>query len=172
MLNALWLVPLVLLLARGYSDPESSPLDTAFYFRLDRVVPGLGIVCAVRGLPIVAESVQAAPFVSSRYALRRASAAGNDRLLCRFPAGRRGISVDAGGARCGCGDTRLRPGHVPLCGTALRSPFSLPDEGWTRGLRPHETGQLDWIYALGVGGALVFLSDILAGSVAYQDLWI
>ena len=33
MLNALWLLPLVLWLAHGYSDPESSPLDS-FYFGL------------------------------------------------------------------------------------------------------------------------------------------
>ena len=30
MLNALWLVPLVLWLAHGYSDPESSPLDVVY----------------------------------------------------------------------------------------------------------------------------------------------
>jgi hypothetical protein len=34
------------------------------------------------------------------------------------------------------------------------------------------TRRLDRIFALGVGGALVFLADILAGSAAYQDLWI
>ena len=34
------------------------------------------------------------------------------------------------------------------------------------------TRGLDRMFALGVGGALVFLADILAGSVAYQDLWI
>src|SRR6266404_6785207 len=33
MLNALWLVPVVLWLAHGYSDPESSPLDI-FYLGL------------------------------------------------------------------------------------------------------------------------------------------
>jgi hypothetical protein len=34
------------------------------------------------------------------------------------------------------------------------------------------TRRLDRIFALGIGGALVFLADILAGSVAYQGLWI
>ncbi|HTT03276.1 MAG TPA: hypothetical protein VMG11_14410 [Steroidobacteraceae bacterium] len=34
------------------------------------------------------------------------------------------------------------------------------------------TRRLDWIFALGVGGALVFLADVLAGSAAYQDRWI
>ena len=34
------------------------------------------------------------------------------------------------------------------------------------------TRRLDRIFALGVGGVLVFVSDILAGSVAYQDRWI
>jgi len=33
MLNALWLAPIVLWLAHGYSDPQSSPLDS-FYFAL------------------------------------------------------------------------------------------------------------------------------------------
>ena len=33
MLSALWLAPIVLLLVRGYSNPESSPLDL-FYFGL------------------------------------------------------------------------------------------------------------------------------------------
>src|SRR5512133_3633136 len=33
MLSALWLAPIVLLLAHGYSNPESSPLDL-FYFGL------------------------------------------------------------------------------------------------------------------------------------------
>jgi len=32
--------------------------------------------------------------------------------------------------------------------------------------------RLDWIFALGIGGALIFLADILTGSVAYQDKWI
>jgi hypothetical protein len=35
-----------------------------------------------------------------------------------------------------------------------------------------QTRRLDRLFALGVGGGLVFLSDILAGSVAYKDLWI
>src|SRR5437764_6018381 len=30
MLNALWLAPIVFWLARGYSDPESSPLDALY----------------------------------------------------------------------------------------------------------------------------------------------
>src|ERR1700761_370809 len=33
MLSALWLAPIVLWLARGYDDPENSPLDV-FYFGL------------------------------------------------------------------------------------------------------------------------------------------
>lgn len=34
------------------------------------------------------------------------------------------------------------------------------------------TKRLDRIFALGVGGALIFLADILAGAAAYQHLWI
>jgi hypothetical protein len=34
------------------------------------------------------------------------------------------------------------------------------------------TRRLDRLFALGVGGVLALLADILAGSVAYQDLWI
>ncbi len=31
MLSALWLAPIVLLLAHGYSNPESSPLDLLYF---------------------------------------------------------------------------------------------------------------------------------------------
>ena len=31
---------------------------------------------------------------------------------------------------------------------------------------------MDRLFALGVGGVLVFLADVLAGAVAYQDLWV
>lgn len=34
------------------------------------------------------------------------------------------------------------------------------------------TRRLDRIFALGLGGALVLLAEILAGSAAYQDLWV
>ena len=34
------------------------------------------------------------------------------------------------------------------------------------------TRKMDRLFALGVGGALVFLADILAGAVAYQDQWV
>ena len=35
-----------------------------------------------------------------------------------------------------------------------------------------QTRRLDRLFALSVGGALVFVADILAGAVAYQDQWI
>lgn len=34
------------------------------------------------------------------------------------------------------------------------------------------TRTMDRLFALGVGGILVFLADVLAGAVAYQDLWV
>ena len=34
------------------------------------------------------------------------------------------------------------------------------------------TRKMDRLFALGVGGVLVFLADILAGAVAYQDQWV
>ena len=34
------------------------------------------------------------------------------------------------------------------------------------------TRKMDRLFALGVGGVLVFLADILAGAVAYQDHWV
>lgn len=34
------------------------------------------------------------------------------------------------------------------------------------------TRKMDRLFALGIGGALVFLADILAGAVAYQDHWV
>jgi hypothetical protein len=35
-----------------------------------------------------------------------------------------------------------------------------------------QTRRIDQLFALGVGGALIFVADIVAGSVAYQDRWI
>jgi hypothetical protein len=34
------------------------------------------------------------------------------------------------------------------------------------------TRRMDRLFALGVGGVLVFLADVLAGAVAYQDRWV
>ena len=35
-----------------------------------------------------------------------------------------------------------------------------------------QTRKMDRLFALGVGGVLVFVADILAGAVAYQDQWV
>src|SRR5439155_12669161 len=61
--------------------------------------------------------------------------------------------MDARGATHWTRHPRLRLRHVSFRGAAFRRPFTLP-------------------FALTVGGVLVFVADILAGAVAYQDQWI
>ncbi len=166
-LNALWLVPIVLWLAHGYPVPESSPLDI-FYFGLTalfwighRLCSTWLAYCteAYRPLlhteplrfvvlPLLVTVACFAVFLPDDAALpwtrqeRVVVMAVLDYALVtyHFAAQHFGaLSLYRIRAECaGCSQMR----------------------------------RLDWIFALGVGGALVFVADILSGSAAYQDLWI
>ena len=167
MLNALWLVPLVLWLSHGYSDPESSPLDilyfvlTAFFWIGHRLCSTWLAYCTEAYRPLLrSEPVRfvALPLLitTSCFAIilpadaalpwtreqRVVGMAILDYVLVTYHFAAQHFGAlslyRARAERAGCAYTRL----------------------------------LDRIFALGVGGALVFLADILGGSVAYQDLWI
>jgi hypothetical protein len=167
LLNSLWLVPVVLWLARGYSDPESSPLDTFYlgltalfwighrlcstwlaycteaYRPLLRMEPVRFVV-----LPLVVAVVCFAVFLPGDAALPWTR---EERIV--------GMAIL---------DYALVTYHFAAQHFGALSLYRTRAERAGCAL----TRRLDRIFALGVGGALVFLADVLAGSVAYQDLWI
>jgi hypothetical protein len=167
MLNALWLVPLALWLAHGYSDPESGPLDlfycglTALFWIGHRLCSTWLAYCteAYRPLlrsepvrfvvlPMLVTVTCFAVFLPADDAFpwtreeRVVAMAILDYAFVTYHFAAQHFGAlslyRARAARAGCARTR----------------------------------RLDRIFALAVGGALVFVADILAGSVASQDLWI
>jgi hypothetical protein len=165
-LNALWLAPLVLWLARG-GDAPRSPLDTLYfgitalfwighrfsstwlayvteaYRPLLRAQPVRFIV-----LPLLITLACFAVFLPPDRALPFTRA---ERLiaLAILDYGF-GVYHFAGQHFGALSLYRLRAGRA-ACAQSRRA---------------------DRLFALGVGGALIFVADILAGSVAYQDRWI
>ena len=165
-LSALWLAPIVLLLAHGYSNPESSPLDllyfgltalfwighrlsstylaycTEAYRPLLRVQPIRFVV-----LPILVTAACFALFLPSDAALPWTR---EERLI--------GLAI----IDYACVTYHFAAQHFGA--------LSLYRSRAERSSRIH-TRRLDRFFALAVGGALVFVADILAGAVAYQDQW-
>ena len=167
MLNALWLVPLALWLAHGYSDPESSPLDSFYlvltalfwighrlcstwlaycteaYRLLVRNEPErfivLPLLVTVTCFAILLPPDTAFPWTREKRVVGMAIL---DYALVTYHFASQHFGAlslyRARADRAGCAHTR----------------------------------RLDRFFALGVGGVLVFLADILAGAVAYQDMWL
>ena len=165
--SALWLAPLVLWLAHGYDDPESSPLDM-LYFGLTALF-WLGHRFCSTYLAYCTEAYR--PLLRSQPV----------RFIV-LP-----LLVTAG-----CFAVFL-PGDLALPWTRAERlvAFAILDYAWVtyhfaaqhfgvlslyraRGGRSScwPTRRLDRFFALSVGGLLVFLADILAGAVAYQEQWI
>jgi len=167
MLNALWLVPLVLWLADGYPEPESSPLDifylglTALFWIGHRFCSTWLAYCTEAYRPLLRDEplrfviipllVTAACFVVFLPADAAFPWTRGERLV--------GMAIL---------DYALVTYHFAAQHFGA---LSLYRARAGRAACVH-TRRLDRIFALGVGGALVFVADILAGSVAYQDLWI
>ena len=167
MLSALWLAPIVLLLAHGYSNPESSPLDL-FYFGLTalfwighRLGSTYLAYCteAYRPLlrqqpvrfvmlPIVVTAGCFALFLPTDSALPWTR---EERLI--------GLAI----IDYACVTYHFAAQHFG----ALSLYRSRADRS-----RCIQTRRLDRFFALTAGGVLVFVADILAGAVAYQDQWI
>jgi hypothetical protein len=167
MLNALWLVPLVLWLAHGYADPESSPLDT-LYFALTalfwighRLCSTWLAYCTEAYRPLLRQEpvrflvlpilVTATCFVVFMPADTALPWTREERLV--------GMAII---------DYALVTYHFAAQHFGALSLYRARAE---RG-GCERTRRLDRIFALGVGGGLIFLADILAGSGAYQDLWV
>jgi hypothetical protein len=167
MLNALWLVPLVLWLADGYSDPKSSPLDS-FYLGLTALF-WIGHRLGSTWLAYCTEAYR--PLLRSepvRFVVLP--------LLVTLACFAFFLPADA--ALPWTREERV-VGLAILDYALLTYHFAAQHFGALSLYRARadragcaHTRRLDRIFALGVGGALVFFADILAGSVAYEDLWI
>lgn len=167
MLSALWLAPIVLWLAHGYSDPESSPLDllyfglTALFWIGHRLSSTYLAYCTEAYRPLL--RTKPVRFV----VLPLLVTLGCFALL---------LPVDSA---------------LPWTREERVIGLAIVDYAWvtyhfaaqhfgalslyrTRAERGVcvQTRRLDRFFALSVGGALVFVADILAGTVAYQDKWI
>jgi len=167
MLNALWLLPIAVWLAHGYAHPESGPLDflyfglsalfwighrlcstwlaycTEAYRPLVRLEPVRFIV-----LPLLVTLACFAVFLPDEQTLPWSR---EDRIVAMAVL-----------------DYVLVTYHFAAQHFGALSLYRVRAE---RAGCPRTRG-LDRMFALGVGGALVLLADLLAGAVAYQDRWI
>src|SRR3954464_13234100 len=167
MLSALWLAPLVLLLVHGYSNPESSPLDflyfglTALFWIGHRLSSTWLAYCteAYRPLlrsqpirflvlPLLVTLACFAIFLPPDLALPWTR---EERLITLAIIDYAWVTWHFAAQHFGALSLyRSRAGRS----------------------RCSQTRRLDRLFALTVGGALVFVADVLAGTVAYQDQWI
>ena len=167
MLSALWLAPIVLWLASGWADPESSPLDV-LYFGLTALF-WLGHRFCSTYLAYCTEAYR--PLLRSQ--------------PVRFVVLPVLITI-------GCFAFFLpADSALPWTRAERLVGLAIVDYAWvtwhfasqhfgalslyrSRAGRARcvQTRRFDRFFALVVGGALVFLADILAGAVAYQDQWI
>ena len=166
-LNALWLAPVILLLARGYDDARASPVDTLFFAlivplwfghrvssawlayatpayrpllttqRLRFVVAPLAIAATCFALLLAPESVLPMPLTE-----RAVWLAVVDYLLVSY---------------------HFAAQHFGLL-SLYRARAGRASDPVTR--------RLDRWFALVVGGGFVVLANALAGSIAFQDRWI
>jgi hypothetical protein len=166
-LNALWLVPIVLWLAHGYSNPESSPLDllyfglTALFWIGHRLSSTYLAYCTEAYRPLL--RLQPVRFV----VLPLLVTAGCFALFLpadsALPWTREERLIGLAIIDYACVTYHFAAQHFG----ALSLYRSRAERGWCI-----RTRRLDRFFALTVGGALVFVADILAGAVAYQDQWI
>jgi hypothetical protein len=167
MLSALWLAPIVFWLAHGYSDPESSPLDL-FYFALTALF-WIGHRLCSTYLAYCTEAYR--PLLRSQ--------------PIRFVV----IPIFV---TLGCFAIFLpSDSALPWTREERLIALAIVDYGWvtwhfaaqhfgalslyrSRADRSADiqTRRLDRFFALSVGGVLVFVADILAGAVAYQEQWL
>lgn len=166
-LNALWLAPLVLWLASGHADPESSPVDVLYfgltallwighrlcstwlaycteaYRPLLRAQPVRFVV-----LPLAITTACFAAFLPSDAALPWTH---EQRLVALAILDYAFVTYHFAAQHFGALSLyRVRVGRG-ACASARR---------------------MDRFYALGIGGVLVFVVDLLAGGVAHQDVWV
>jgi hypothetical protein len=165
MLNAVWLVPLALWLASRSSDPENGPLDT-LYFGLTALF-WIGHRLASTWLAYATEAyrplLRAEPvrFVWLPLAVTVACFAillPADQAL-PWTRAERVVAL----AILDYGFVTWHFGQQHFGALSLYR---------NRAGRGADARRYDRLFALGVGAALVLVADVLAGAVAYQDVWV
>jgi len=167
MLNAFWLVPIALWLARGYSDPEASPLDV-FYFGLTALF-WIGHRLGSTWLAYCTEAYR--PLLRSepvRFVLIPLLVTVACFVVFLPPDDALPWSRWERFVGMAILDYALVTYHFAAQHFGALSLYRTRAER----ARCAQTRRHDRIFALVVGGALVFLADLLAGAVAYPDLWI
>jgi TonB family protein len=167
MLSALWLAPIVLLLVHGYSNPASSPLDllyfglTALFWIGHRLSSTYLAYCTEAYRPLLRE--QPIRFVA---------------LPLLITAGCFAVFLPADSALPWTREERLI-GLAILDYACVTYHFAAQHFGALSLYRSRadrssciQTRRWDRFFALTAGGVLVFVADILAGTVAYQDQWV
>ena len=167
MLSALWLAPIALLLAHGYSNPESSPLDllyfglTALFWIGHRLSSTYLAYCTEAYRPLLRE--QPIRFIA---------------LPLLITAGCFAVFLPADSALPWTREERLI-GLAIIDYACVTYHFAAQHFGALSLYRSRaersacvQTRRLDRFFALIAGGVLVFVADILAGTVAYQDQWV
>ena len=167
MLSALWLAPIVLLLAHGYSNPESSPLDllyfglTALFWIGHRLGSTYLAYCTEAYRPLLRQ--QPTRFVVLPIVVTAGCFALFLPTDSALPWTREERFIGLAVVDYACVTYHFAAQHFG----ALSLYRSRADRSWCI-----QTRRLDRFFALTAGGVLVFVADILAGAVAYQDQWI
>jgi len=167
MLSALWLAPLALWLARGPAEPESSPLDllylglTALFWIGHRLCSAWLAYCTEAYRPLL--RAQPVRFVV---------------VPLLVMAGCFGVFLPSDTALPWTRAERL-VGLAILDYALVTYHFAAQHFGALSLYRARAgrgacayTRRMDRLFALGVGGVLVFLADVLAGATTYHDLWV
>ena len=167
MLSALWLAPIILWLCHGYSDPEDSPLDllyfglTALFWIGHRLSSTYLAYCTEAYRPLLRS--QPVRFVV---------------LPLLVTTGCFAVFLPSDTALPWSREERLVAVAI-LDYVFVTYHFAAQHFGALSLYRTRVgrntctyTRNMDRLFALGVGGVLVFLADILAGAVAYQDQWV
>src|SRR6266513_1412540 len=167
MLSALWLAPVVLLLAHGYSNPESSPLDllyfglTALFWIGHRLSSTYLAYCTEAYRPLLQE--QPIRFVLLPILVTTGCFALFLPADSALPWTREERLIGLAIIDYACVTYHFAAQHFG----ALSLYRSRVDRGSCIQMR-----RWDRFFALITGGVLVFVADILAGAVAYQDQWV
>ena len=167
MLSALWLAPIVLLLAHGYSNPESSPLDllyfglTALFWIGHRLGSTYLAYCTEAYRPLLRQ--QPIRFVVLPIVVTAGCFALFLPTDSALPWTREKRLIGLAIVDYACVTYHFAAQHFG----ALSLYRSRANRSWCI-----RTRRLDRFFALTAGGVLVFVADILAGAVAYQDQWI